>query len=106
MNFRRIDDDRLAISLDETTTLTTEISDISIPSGKRQPVSSRPLDAGMKKNIEAAAIHHFGPIGAMVCEEHLHAGADDARSVMLAIAQEVGASETDTLAFFKSVSEN
>ena len=49
-------------------------------------------------------MHHFGPIGAMVCEEHLHDAKGDVRSIMLGIAQEVGASEADTRAFFQSVS--
>ncbi len=94
-----------ANTLDETTTVTTDISDISQPREKRQDVSSRPLDARMKKAIEAAAIHHFGPIGAMVCEEQLSDASGDARAALLAIAQEVGANEIDTQAFFKSVTQ-
>jgi len=93
-----------ANTLDETTTVTTDISDVSTPRAIRQEVTTRPLDGRMKKSIEAAAIHHFGPIGAMVCEEYLESDDGDLRSVAMAIAQEVGANEADTQAFFQTIS--
>ena len=58
----------------------------------------------LKKAIESAAVHHFGPIGAIVCEQHLDRPRGDLRTVAMAIAREVGASEADTRAFFNSVS--
>ena len=93
-----------AYTLDETTTMTTDISDVPAPSQASQVPASRLMDNKMKKAIEAAAVHHFGPIGAMVCEEHLAQPKGDIRAVVLAIAQDVGASEIDTRAFFKSIS--
>ena len=93
-----------ANTLDDTTTLVTDISDMTAPLDNRQEIATRPLDRRMKKSIEAAAIHHFGPIGAMVCEEHLESDDGDLHSVVVAIAQEVGASEADTQAFFQAIS--
>ncbi len=93
-----------ANTLDETSTTVTDISDVSEPGkGVAQPESA-PVDARMRKIIETAAIHHFGPIGAMVCAEHLSGADDDLRAVMLGIAEDVGASEADTRAFFQTVS--
>jgi hypothetical protein len=64
------------------------------------------IDPVMRKNIEVAAVHHFGPIGAMVCEEMLQNFRGDLRTAVFEIAQEVGASEDDTRAFFESISIN
>ena len=77
---------------------TTDINDVP------QTASTRTIDSRLRKIIETAAIHHFGPIGAMVCQEHLSNPDEDIRHVMLRIAQDVGASEADTKAFFQSVS--
>jgi len=93
-----------AYTLDETTTMTTDISDIPAPGQVSRIPASSPVDTRTKKAIEAAAVHHFGPIGAMVCEEHLMQPKGDIRAIALAIAQDVGASEVDTRAFFKSIS--
>ena len=90
--------------LDQSTTLTTDISEVSTPRSIRREVTTRPLDGQMKKSIEAAAIHHFGPIGALVCEEYLHADDGDLSSLVAAIAQEVGANEADTEAFYQTIS--
>ena len=94
-----------ASTLDESTTTVTDISDVSAPSERaaQQAQASRPVDARLRQVIETAAVHHFGPIGAMVCEEHLDDGNGDLRAVLLAIAQDVGASEADTRAFFQTV---
>ncbi len=65
-------------------------------------------DAKLKKIIEAAAVHHFGPAGAMVCEEHLlHAEKNDTdfTTLMHRIAVDVGASESDTQAFIETVEQ-
>jgi len=93
-----------AYTLDETTTMTTDIGDVPAPSQASQIPASSPLDTRTKKAIETAAVHHFGPIGAMVCEEHLTLPKGDIRAIALAIAQDVGASEADTRAFFTSIS--
>lgn len=91
-----------ANTLDDTTV--TEISEIP---ELEQPENtfSQNIDAVVRKNIEAAAVHHFGPIGAMVCDEILKDYRGDLRTAVLAIAQEVGANEPDTRAFFQSVGE-
>ena len=89
-------------TLDDTTSI-TEIDDVPQPSPGREEAV---LDARLRVIIETAAIHHFGPIGAMVCDEKLAVAEGDLRAVILAIAQEIGASEADTRAFFQSVSGN
>lgn len=67
---------------------------------------SRPqIDSKLRGAIEAAAIHHFGPIGAMVCDERLSYGGSDIKSMMMRIAEDVGASEAETRAFFETVSK-
>lgn len=92
-----------ANTLDQTSTTVTDISDVSEPREDVPQSASAPVDARMRKIIETAAIHHFGPIGAMVCEEHLGSANPDLRAVMLGIAADVGASEADTRAFFQTV---
>ncbi len=92
-----------ANTLDQTGTTVTDISDVSEPREEIARTASAPVDARMRKIIETAAIHHFGPIGAMVCEEHLSGANPDLRAAMLGIAADVGASESDTRAFFHTV---
>lgn len=93
-----------ANTLDQTSTTTTDISDLSAPRDRTPPPRARPLDARLRSVIESAAVHHFGPIGAMVCAEHLRDSNNDLRQVVLGIAREVGANEADTRAFFQTVS--
>ena len=90
-------------TLDDTTSI-TEISEVPSPPSGGNSGQPRTVDARMKAIIESAAIHHFGPIGAMVCAEHLHEAPADVRQLMLEIANEVGASEADSRAFFETVS--
>ncbi len=90
-------------TLDDTSTTTTNIEDMPAPRSSTG-TGKTVIDQRMREAIESAAVHHFGPIGAMVCQEHLNNPQGDLRQVMLAIAQEVGASEADTRAFFQSVS--
>jgi hypothetical protein len=94
-----------AQTLDETTTMMTDISNLPAPRQTSVTSSPRSVDARLKRIIESAAIHHFGPIGAMVCEDHLADPSGDVKAIMLEIAQEVGASDSDTRAFFDSVSD-
>lgn len=93
-----------ANTLDDTTTA-ADISDVPEPPSTSTTTTSRSVDSKLRKIIETAAIHHFGPIGAMVCEEHLANPEGDVRRIMLRIAQDVGANEADTTAFFQSVSD-
>ena len=93
-----------AATLDETITMTTDISDLPAPPQISQSVSRSPLNTRTKKAIEAAAIHHFGPIGAIVCEEYLALPAGNLDTIALAIAEEVDASESEVRAFFNSIS--
>jgi hypothetical protein len=90
-------------TIDDTTSI-TEISEVPSPPSRGNSGQPRTVDAKMKAIIESAAIHHFGPIGAMVCAEHLHEAPADVRQLMLEIANEVGASEADSRAFFETVS--
>ena len=90
-------------TLDDTTSI-TEISEVPSPPSTSSSGQPRTVDEKIKTVIEAAAVHHFGPIGAMVCEEHLVDARGDVRQIMLEIANDVGASEADTRAFFRSVS--
>ncbi len=92
-------------SFDDTSTTTTNLEDVPAPrSTPAAGTGKTTIDARMREIIESAAVHHFGPIGAMVCEELLSNPQGDLRQVMLEIAREVGASEADTQAFFQSVS--
>lgn len=76
----------------------------SPPAARPAAGRGRPrLSAAMRETIESAAVHHFGPIGAMVCHEHIDDPSGDVRKIMLEIAHEVGASEADTRAFIQSV---
>jgi len=87
-------------TLDDTTV--TEISEVpELPQASAD--STRSIDPVVRKNIEVAAVHHFGPIGALVCEELMHDYRGDLRTVVFAIAQEVGANESDARAFFESI---
>lgn len=92
-----------ANTLDDATA--TDINDVPQPATTSKSTTSRSIDSRLRKIIETAAIHHFGPIGAMVCQEHLSNSDEDVRHMMLRIAQDVGASEADTKAFFQSVSK-
>jgi hypothetical protein len=95
---------RLTSNTLEDSTSITEITEVPSPPSTNESGKPRTVDAKIKTIIEAAAVHHFGPIGAMVCEEHLVDARGDVRQIMLEIANDVGASEADTRAFFKSVS--
>ncbi len=95
-----------ASTLDNTDTTSTNLQDIPSPRRARRTPGAETVkvDARLKQIIETAAVHHFGPIGAMVCEEHLQDANGDVRAIMLGIAQDVGASDADTRAFFQSIS--
>ena len=66
-----------------------------------------PTDSAKLESIKVAAIHHFGPIGAMVCEDYLSDSnlSSTKLSVLLQrITEDVGANDKDTQAFLESVS--
>ena len=92
-----------AYTLDETTTMITSITDVpTLPqTGRTSSLGS--VNAKLKRLIKTAAIHHFGPIGAMVCDDHLGDPPGDVRAIVFSIAQDVGASEADTEAFLRTV---
>jgi len=93
-----------ANTLDETTTMITNITDVPTLRESDGTSGSSSVDATLKRLIQTAAIHHFGPIGAMVCDEHLVDPRGDIRTIVFGIAQHVGASEADTEAFLQTVS--
>ena len=93
-----------AKTADDTTTITrleqsrspAEQTDLTIPGL---------LDPRLKRAIEIAALNHFGPIGALLCEEQFEKPEGDVRSIMISIAREVDASEDDTRAFLHAVTQ-
>ena len=93
-----------ANTLDETTTMITSITDVPTRPQIGRPSDPNSVDAKLKRLIQTAAVHHFGPIGAMVCDEHLDDPQGDVRAIVFSIAQDVGASEADTEAFLQTVS--
>ena len=93
----------VANTLDETTTVITSITDVPTLPQNDGPAASSSVDKKLKQLIKTAAVHHFGPIGAMVCDEHLDHHQGDVRAIVFSIAQEVGASEADTEAFLQTV---
>ncbi|MFT5658854.1 MAG: hypothetical protein ACI9KN_002135 [Gammaproteobacteria bacterium] len=64
-------------------------------------------ESRLRVAIERAALHHFGPTAAMICEEHL-VGVDitgkNYKSLMTDIAKDVGATIFKIEAFIRSVS--
>ena len=99
-------DDDFEPDLSEVVTAQTQSRDLErtniTPTANQEIPDSDRLAA-----IKSAAIHHFGPIGAMVCEEHLSVSnlSSTELSVLLnRIAEDVGANDQDTRAFLLSVS--
>jgi hypothetical protein len=90
-------------TIDDTTT--TEISNVGILERDGKGSERRQIDERLRQAIKTAAVHHFGPIAAMVCEEHLANSEGDLRTVIMNIAQDVGASQDDTETFLQSISE-
>lgn len=77
------------------------------PAERKPSAPQTTLDNNQVKTIKTAAVHHFGPIGAMVCEEFLsdsNLSNYDLNTLLLRIAEEVGASNSDTRAFLNSAS--
>ena len=89
-------------TIDDTTT--TEISNVGIL--ERDGASDRHrIDRHLKQAIKTAAVHQFGPIAEMVCEEHLANPESDLRTAIMNIALDVGASQDDTETFLQLISE-
>lgn len=94
-----------AHTLDETTSMTTA-SEIGENAGRKSNpgiVDNRRIDRRLRLAIETAAAEHFGPIGAMICEDHLEQPGGDLKTVLMDIAQDLDAGEVETQAFFRSV---
>ena len=94
----------VAHTLDETITMTNHINDGSAPRQISPGGAPGALQSRTKKAIEAAAMRHFGPIGAMVCEQHLTLSEGDIETIALAIAEDAGVSEAEARAFLNSIS--
>ena len=92
-----------AYTIDETTSMTTSITDVPKLTRNDRPSVPGSVDANLKRIIQSAAVHHFGPIGAMVCDEHLDDPQGDVRTIVFSIAQHVGASKADAEAFLQTV---
>ncbi len=56
--------------------------EIPVPPKASENTAAGPLDSRLIQIIEAAAVHHFGPIGAVVCEEHLANPNGDLNSII------------------------
>jgi len=83
---------------------TTEVTQ---PTRTKSSAPQTTLDNNQLKTIKTAAVHLFGPIGAMVCEEYLsdaNLSNNDLNTLLQRIAEEVGADKSDTSAFLKSAS--
>ena len=77
------------------------------PAARNASAARTRLDKSQIKTIKAAAVHHFGPIGAMVCEELLsdaNLSNNNLDTLLQGIADEVGADNSDTQAFLDSAS--
>ena len=96
---------RLAARTADDTTTITRLDRVQAP-GNTDITIPGLLDAKIRKPIETAARDHFGVIGAMICEQHLENPEGDARTLVLGIAHEAGASEDDTRAFFLTLAKD
>jgi hypothetical protein len=64
------------------------------------------IDVSQIDAIKRSAIHTFGPFGAMMCDKHLtpsSLASADLRTILTRIAQDLGASDTDTKTFINQV---
>ena len=93
----RTSDDTTTITKLDEKVLAGDVTDITMPGM---------LDEKMRKAIESAAREHFGPIGAIICEQQLDNPAGDVRTIVLSIAHEADASEEDTRAFLETVGKS
>lgn len=94
----------VARTADDTTTI-TRLDPVPGVIDDTDMTTPGQLDAKMRKTIETAARDHFGPIGALICEQQLDNPEGDVRSMVLSIAREAGASEADTRAFIRKVAK-
>jgi hypothetical protein len=64
------------------------------------------IDVSQIDAIKRSAVHTFGPFGAMMCDKHLtpsSLASADLRTILTRIAQDLGASDTDTKTFINQV---
>jgi len=91
-----------------------EYSDVDIDESEQPEIeldgsNSEGTHSKLKTAIESAAIHHFGPIGTMICDDFLadnDVSGKNYRAIMSEIANEVGASKPETDAFINSVANS
>ena len=84
-----------------------EIKVAQTPAQVAPPSGQQNIHPSQLEAIKKAAIHYFGPIGAMVCDDYLtpgNLGSVEIRTLLMRIANDVGASESDTQAFIDQVS--
>ena len=99
-------DDNIELDFSEVANpqpLTTDKDELNVPAGMAQKIP----DNNRLESIKSAAIHHFGPIGAIVCDEYLSNSnlSSTQLSVLLhRITEDVGADDKDTRAFLQSIS--
>ncbi len=87
--------------------LSTALGAVAQPAILKPSARQTILNNNQIKTIKTAAVHHFGPIGAMVCEEFLsdvNLSNSDLNTLLRGIAKEVDADNTDTRAFLSSAS--
>jgi hypothetical protein len=64
------------------------------------------IDVSKLDAIKRSAVHSFGPFGAMMCDKHLTPSSianTDLRTLLMRIAQDLGASDADTKAFIGQI---
>ncbi len=70
------------------------------------PPAQTKIDVSQLDTIKRSAVHSFGPFAAMMCDEHLtpsNLANIELRTLLMRIAQDLGASDTDTRAFIDQI---
>lgn len=103
-------DDRTAFELsriksapDSEIEIDIDLSETAPPTRAVQQIPDR----NKLEDIKSAAIHHFGPIGAIICDEYLsesNLSTTELPELLHLITEDVGADDQDTRAFLQSIS--
>jgi hypothetical protein len=70
------------------------------------PSTNAKIDVSQIDAIKRSAVHTFGPFGKIMCDKHLTPSSlanADLRTILTRIAQDLGASDTDTKAFISQI---
>jgi hypothetical protein len=70
--------------------------------------TSTVISASQLETIKRSAVHAFGPFGAIMCDKYLtpsNLASADLRTLLLRIAQDLGANDADTKAFVGQISQ-